>query len=69
MITNDVYLALVVRSAARWWRSKRPRGWTLAQHLESPWVNLSAPADIALAEAIARYLAPVKPAKRREGNA
>lgn len=44
-----------ILSAARaWWRSKRPIGWTEAQHLASPTINTMTQWESRLARAVAR---------------
>jgi len=41
-------------SAIRWWKSVRPAGWDLHDHLAAPDVNLSTNEEKQLAVAIAR---------------
>lgn len=43
-------------AALTWWKTHRPRSFTEADHLKSPWINLSHPAEKRLAKAVARAL-------------
>jgi hypothetical protein len=43
-------------AAIAWWHSKKPHGWTLEQHLETPHVSLGPPKEVALAKAVSAYL-------------
>lgn len=40
----------------RWWRSHRPLGWSLDEHLNNPDVNLTEPEDRNLARFVARLV-------------
>lgn len=49
---------VVIECAERWWRSRRPIGWTIDDHLAQPVVNCVDAAEIALARAVARGMKP-----------
>ena len=53
---NDQILAEreVARAAYSWWRNIRPLGWTVAMHIENPYVNSSNAASRDLCVALAR---------------
>lgn len=45
------------QAALAWWEGRRPQGWQLTEHLSSPAVNTSNPAEEALARGIAAAVA------------
>ena len=45
----------ILAAAIRWWRNKRPIGWTERKHLEHPLVNVTT--SPALARAVAKHIA------------
>ncbi len=47
----------VVIQAVRWWKMRRPVGWTLEQHMTNPAVNTASEADKALAIAVGAMVA------------
>jgi hypothetical protein len=51
-------LQAVAEAALAWWRSRRPRGWSLEQHLADPMVHCEGDHERRLAEAVARWTAP-----------
>ena len=46
----------VIAAAVKWWRGKRPEGWKLTEHLDSPLVNAYTSGGLPLAEAVSRLL-------------
>jgi len=46
----------VIKEALRWWRMRRPIAWDRRHHLAAPRVNIAAPYDTKLGEAVAALL-------------
>lgn len=44
-------------AAVTWWKSKRPVGWTIAQHVIDPTINTAGYREKRLARAAARWYA------------
>lgn len=45
----------VLRAAVAWWRTKRPRSYTRADHIGNATVNVATDAEKLLAEAVAMF--------------
>lgn len=56
----------VVRAALGWWLGTRPVGWTEAQHLKHPRVNVVSPAGARLADACAKLVVARRKRKKAE---
>ena len=46
-------MSAITEAAILWWESKRPPGWTAAQHKPHPWINTFGPEETMLAVACA----------------
>jgi hypothetical protein len=49
-------LHAVAKAAVAWWTQRRPRGWSLEQHLADPLVNCEGSHERRLAEAVSNWM-------------
>lgn len=45
----------IADAASKWWRSKRPIGWRLKKHLETPAINTTTLTERRVALAVAKW--------------
>jgi hypothetical protein len=54
--TDAAALHAVAEAAVAWWKERRPKGWSLEQHLADPMVNCGEDRERRLAGAVSKWV-------------